>query len=421
MTRRLGLIGCGGMGLRHAYGYIELRTKYDTFELVAVCDRHEVSAEHIASVVEKANGSRPAVYLDYREMLDAESLDAIDITTDTRMHHTLAVAAFERGVNVLTEKPMGLTIKACRAMQAAATKAGRDLSVGEQYRRDPMNRLTKALIDSGAIGQPAFAVKFMIGGGSALMHGTGWRALKSRAGSIILEQGVHESDLLQYFMGDVEGVFAQTGIVARQRVMAGINPNLAPFYQHRVEDEFVGQETVEIDQEDTAFGVLRFAAGTIGQFTITNASHGYSAGVNTVHGSAGTVILPPARSGIGPRVMIEGKSDPLSEEDMLSLVPEWELDDVTAAFWDGTKRMASYDVPFEASDRKLVAIELQELADAIDGKTVPEVGAEVGMKGLALPYAMLESGLSGEVVRMKDVLEGSVSKYQDEINQDIGL
>ena len=49
------------------------------------------------------------------------------------------------------------------------------------------------------------------------MHDTGWRALKSRAGSIIIEQGVHEADLLIYFLGDVESVSAQTGLFTPNR------------------------------------------------------------------------------------------------------------------------------------------------------------------------------------------------------------
>jgi len=409
------------MGLRHALGYIELRAQYKSFDLVAICDRHEEAANHVADVVERATGDRPKIYLDYNEMFESESLDAIDITTDTRMHHTLAIAAFERGVHVLTEKPMGITLAACRAMEVAAVKAGCILSIGEQYRRDPMNRLTRALITAGSIGTPTFAVKFSVGGGSDLMHGTGWRALKNRAGSVILEQGVHESDLLQYFMGDVDTVFARTGILTKIRTMAGINPNLAQFYDHRVEDQFAHGDQVEIDQEDSAFGVIGFTSGATGQFTITNASHGYSAGMNTVHGTSGTIILPPSRSGKPPNVLLEGRDDHLSGDEMLEIVPDWQLDDATAAFWNGETRIASYDMPFESSDRKLVAVELKELADSIDGKITPEVGPEVGMKGLALPYAMLESGLSGEVVSMADVLNGKTDAYQSEIDDDISV
>ena len=101
--------------LRHAFAYIELRKHFDTFELVAVCDRHAESANHVASEVETATGQRPDIYTDFDQMLaDIDDLAAIDITTDTRMHHSFAIAAMKAGVSVLTEKPMGLTMRACR-------------------------------------------------------------------------------------------------------------------------------------------------------------------------------------------------------------------------------------------------------------------------------------------------------------------
>ena len=73
MTLQLAIVGCGGMGLRHAHGYIELRKKFDSFKLVAVCDRYEEAANHVASVVEDATGERPIVYTDLDKMLDSES------------------------------------------------------------------------------------------------------------------------------------------------------------------------------------------------------------------------------------------------------------------------------------------------------------------------------------------------------------
>ena len=123
------------------------------------------------------------IFTDFDQMLTkARYLDAIDIVTDTRMLHVFALRALDTGLHVLTEKPMGLTLALCRKMREMAETKGLLLSVAEQYRRDPMHRLTRALLDGGAIGKPRFALKAMVAGGSALMHNTGWRALKSRAG-----------------------------------------------------------------------------------------------------------------------------------------------------------------------------------------------------------------------------------------------
>ena len=418
MTLSLGLVGCGGMGMRHAHGYIELRKHFDSFTLSAVCDRHEAAANGVASVVEDATGHRPQVFTDYEAML-ASGVDAVDIVTDTRMHHIFALQAFDAGVHILTEKPMALTMKACRLMRDAADMQGLVLSIGEQYRRDPMNRLAKALLEAGAIGDPRYAMKVSLGGGLGLMHDTGWRALKSRAGSVIIEQGVHEADLLIYFLGDIESLIAHTGLFAPLRIREGMHGQIAQFYSHRVEDAFANEQTVTIDQEDTALSLLKFASGAIGQLTITNASIGYGTGINTIHGDAGTMQMPPSRTGSSPSIYTGASSEALTEDEMLSLVPDWELDDVTAAFFDGTTRMASYDVGFEAIDRILVAIEMQELASAIEsGNNNVEVDAEAGMKALAVSYGILESGYSGIPVSLADIMDGTVAEYQSEIDRE---
>ncbi len=422
MTVYSALVGCGGMGLRHAHGYFELRKHFADVKMVAVCDLHESAADYVASAVEAATGDRPAVFTDFDRMLDEQKpLDMVDIVTDTRMHHVFAVKALDAGVNVLTEKPMGITVRACQAMRAAAARSGKSLSVAENYRRDPMNRLAKALIDGGAIGEPYYIFKAGLSGGSALMHDTAWRGLKSRGGFLI-DGGVHESDLLLYFMGEVETIYAVTGLFTPMRKrQGGLVGNLVPFYQHRTEDVFAGQSTVEIDQEDTAFAVLRFASGAIGTYASSNASHGYHVGVNTVHGSSGTIQLPPSRSGIGPRIHLEGREEPIEGDDLLSLVPDWELDDLTAPFWDGARRLSSYDQDFPATDRKIIGLEYLELARAIETGSTLEVGPDTGMEALAISYGTLESGLSGQPVRMSELLEGEVEEYQSEINESAGL
>ncbi len=423
MSLNLGIVGCGGMGMRHAHGYIELRKHFESFTLAAVCDRHRAAAERVASVVEDATGNRPTIFTDYTEMLASNPrLDAIDIVTDTRMHHVFALQAFNAGISVLTEKPMALTMRACRLMRDRAAEKNLVLSIGEQYRRDPMNRLAKALIDAGVIGDPKFAMKVSLGGGSALMHDTGWRALKSRAGSVIIEQGVHEADLLIYFLGDIETIAAHTALAVPKRIRQGMGAQLAAFYSHRVEDAFADEEKVEIDQEDTTIAILRFASGVIGQFTITNASHAYGAGINTIHGDLATMQMPPSRSGIPPKIHIEGRDAPLSESEMLGLVPDWELDDITAVLFEGKRRMSSYDIGFASIDRILIALEMEELARAIQSDKAPvEVDAEAGMKALAVAYGTLESGLSGEPVRLADIMDGTVAEYQRDIDQEAGI
>ena len=137
------------MGLRHVNGIAEVVRTFGTLDLVAVCDRHHTAAAHVAKEAERLMGKAPKIYTDFNEMLDSTvAIDALDITTDTRMHHEFAVSALDAGIHVCVEKPMGLTLKACTVMAQAAIRSGKTLAIAENYRRDPMNRLAKELIET---------------------------------------------------------------------------------------------------------------------------------------------------------------------------------------------------------------------------------------------------------------------------------
>ena len=226
------------------------------------------------------------------------ALDAVDIVTSTPAHHVLAIEAMRAGLHVMVEKPMGLTLTACRMMQSVEQETGKVLSISENFRRDPMNRLAKSLIDSGAIGRPYFAVDFSISSAHhGVMHSTVWRAKKDQAGGVVLDAGVHNADLLLYLMGPAVRVYAETDVNDPERIMRPMSdqaPGLAAMYTHRKEagGEDVG-DVVEQDAVDTAFATIRFASGAAGQLIITDASHGYSLGDSVVVGSEGTLYRPP--------------------------------------------------------------------------------------------------------------------------------
>ena len=143
--------------------------------------------------------------------------------------------------------------------------------------------------------------------------------------------------------------------------------------------------------------------------------------MNSVHGTLGTILLPPTRTGRGPEIRLESGNEHIAGDHLLELVPGWQLDDTTAAFWDGRRRMASYDNEFPEIDRKLIAIEYQDLAQAIETGNPPEVDANTAIKTMAVQYSVLESGLTGLPVQVSDVLEGTADEYQRELNEAAGL
>ncbi len=424
MTFKIALVGCGGMGRRHAHGYIELRKYFDSVSMVAVCDVHYDVAEKVADEVGNATGSRPVIYTDFDQMLNQADLDGIAIVTSTPRHHSFAIKAMRSGLHVITEKPMGLTLKACRQMRETSRATGKVMAVAENYRRDPMNRLTKALIDSDAIGTPYFTLDMhAVSSQGAVMHSTVWRAKKDQAGGMVLDGGVHNADMLLYLMGEVDVVYAETAIFEQHRTlrpMIEVAPGLAQMYDHRKEVDYAIGDDVQQTAVDSAFGVIRFKTGALGQLSMTDASHGQSLAASTISGSTGTLYRPGNRSGESPRIVgIDGAE--ITGDALLEMVPDFELDEITSILWDGAKRISSYDLDFQITDSKIIAYEYLDMVRAAETGDDPEVGPQAGMDALALAYALIESRVAGLPISVEDVAEGRVSEFQDEIDEAMGI
>ena len=142
----------GGMGLRHTHGIAEAKRVFGKVRLAAVCDQHIEAADHVASEAERLMGYRPSTYTDFTRMLNTEkNLDLIDIVTDTRMHHVFAIEALSAGVNVITEKPLGITFAEGRKLLDAANAAG--LRIGSAPDTFNLISLPRASISSSVPGK----------------------------------------------------------------------------------------------------------------------------------------------------------------------------------------------------------------------------------------------------------------------------
>src|SRR5215207_6344723 len=216
---RVGIVGCGGMGRRHLAGLAELaRSDARAIDLVAVCDLNERNANDLADEAQSLLGSRPAVFTDLATIVrETDGLEASACTTDSGSHHLVASDLLDLGLHTLCEKPLALTIRGCDHIIAAAQRSGKVLSVAENFRRDPMNRLVRALLDDGAIGERQFIMETAVRGGDTLMI-TPWRHQKL-TGTITLDAGVHSADILQYYFGEAATAFGQTRLYEPTRVV----------------------------------------------------------------------------------------------------------------------------------------------------------------------------------------------------------
>ncbi|MCH8294972.1 Gfo/Idh/MocA family oxidoreductase [Candidatus Poribacteria bacterium] len=416
---RLAIVGCGGMGHRHLYGLAELhRAGWERFDLVGACDPVAENAESLAEQAAEHFGNRPTVVSNLDELAEV-GVEAVDVTTTPRYHHTVAVETLERGWHTMVEKPMGLTVRACNLIRQAAAESDAILSVAENYRRDPINRLAKALLNAGVIGHPRFLIHHTVGGGDRMLISV-WRHQKDQSG-VLLDVGVHYADMIEYLLGEIETVYAKTRLYEpiRKNPAAGgggSGSNPAGVYGRWQKDmpaEF------EATAEDAAYAMLTFKNGVIGQYIEDHAGHGQGFWTRQIHGSRGSIDLPSDRSGGTIALHIEG-NEVVNDDRLLDLVPDFHLDAVTVDLFGGD-RLWCYDFPFPETDRKIIAIEYGDFAEAISGKGTVEVDAEQGTRSVAVSYGILESGETGRLVTIDEMLAESVDAYQQSINESLGI
>ncbi|MBT3341388.1 MAG: Gfo/Idh/MocA family oxidoreductase [Gemmatimonadetes bacterium] len=418
-TIPLAIVGCGGMGHRHLYGLAELtRAGLSPFSLVGACDPDTGNASSLAEQATELLGQRPVVADSLEALAAATDVSAIDLTTTPRYHHTVAVEAFERGWHVMSEKPLGLTARACQLMVRAAGQHGKVLSTAENYRRDPLNRLGKALLDAGIIGDPRLMLQHTMGGGDGMLISV-WRHQKDASG-VLLDVGVHFADILEYYLGPAATVYAQTRLheKTRKNPNAGKQASEGGGIYERWQKDMPAQ--FDATAEDAGYSTMLFESGAVVSYIEDHASRGEGIWKRAIFGSRGSMDLPGDRSGRRLAVHLPGQ-DVQTGASLLDLVPDFHLDEATAALFGGD-RLFEYAFEFVETDRKLIAVEYADFGGAIQGKADhPEVDGVQGARSVAIAYAWMESQVAARAVSVDEVLADQTNAYQADINSSLGL
>ena len=145
---RYGLIGCGDLG--RGWHLPSILNMAD-FEVRALCDVDKSHLDEAIAMVASAGGKADG-YNDYRELLDRNDIDVVQIVVPDHWHSLAAVHACEAGKDVYCEKPLSLTIAEGRAMSNAARRYGRVFQVGTQQRSDYRFHWACDLVRNGRIG-----------------------------------------------------------------------------------------------------------------------------------------------------------------------------------------------------------------------------------------------------------------------------
>ena len=140
---KVGVIGCGRISVMHLIPAKES----DYSELVACCDIKKDRAD----IAAKRFGIK--AYYDYTEMFDHEKLDAVHICLPHYLHVPVSMYAMERGINVLSEKPMSISY--ADALKAVECAKKNDVKYGVifQSRYNDASRLVKNAVESGKLGR----------------------------------------------------------------------------------------------------------------------------------------------------------------------------------------------------------------------------------------------------------------------------
>ncbi|HIJ72955.1 MAG TPA: Gfo/Idh/MocA family oxidoreductase [Candidatus Hydrogenedentes bacterium] len=331
---RIAHIGCGRVSGTH---FAALHHLHDKLELVAVCDIVEQKAADAA----QRTGAPP--YTDYRRMLDMERPDVVTVATPSGLHPEMGIEAAERGIHVVSEKPLGCTLESADALIDACDRHRVHLFTVKQNRLNPTVQLLKRAVENGRFGRINLAQANVFWfRDQAYYDQADWRGTWEFDGGAFMNQASHYVDLLYWLIGPVESVMAFTGTLERH-----------------------------IEAEDTGAAVLRFQNGAMASVNVTMLTCGGDLeGSITLLGSTGSARLA------GPA---------------LNVFERWELADSSAT--DDHVSDANYSPDSVYGSGHLAYY--RHVLEVLEGGAAPNPDGREGRKSLEIILAIYKAAREG--------------------------
>ena len=346
---RLGMIGGGLISAKH----IEGSKNISNGNLVALCD---VNPERKALAEEL----QVPFFTDYLEMISQAGLEGVIDGTPNQYHAEVGIACAERGIHVLTEKPIASTLEEGKQLVEAVNESGISLLVGHHRRYFPLIRRAREIVQSGELGQ-LVGISMLW----ALMKPdnyfeVAWRSQKG--GGPILINIIHEMDNLRFICGDVAEINAR----ARRLVRTG-------------------------EVEDTVTINFELVSGALGTALVTDTtpspwSYELVSGENSDYfktdqdcyrflGTKGSLSFPNMEVWAHPHGRQKGWWEPLMRR----------------------SESVPYSAPFTA--------QLEHFCNVIRGQEEPVITAADGLMTLATTLAVLKSAEIGRSVNPAELLD----------------
>ncbi|HCF88615.1 MAG TPA: oxidoreductase [Firmicutes bacterium] len=229
MKLRFGIIGCGRIAPSHGEALTKMLT--DEAELIAVCD---IIPERANSFGERYGVKK--IYYDHHDLLQDQEIDIVCICTPSGYHAALGIEAANAGKHVVVEKPMALSLADADRLIAACHANKVTLGVVHQNRFNPAIKLVRNAFEAGRFGALTHAnAAIRWCRDQKYYDAASWRGTWAQDGGVLMNQSIHNIDLLQWIMGAPTEIYAYTATRLRQ-----------------------------IEAEDVAVAILKFANGAFG-------------------------------------------------------------------------------------------------------------------------------------------------------------
>lgn len=340
------LIGCGRIAVNHIKAVAN-----NNLDLVAVCD---IDSSKFDTMFEKAGfGDFPGTERcsDYSAMLDAHpEIELVGIATESGEHAKIALDCIERGINVIIEKPMAMSMQDADLIVERSHEKGVKVSVCHQNRFNLAIQKLREALDGGRFGTISHgSINVRWNRGKSYYEQAPWRGTWEQDGGTLMNQCIHGIDLLRWMLGnEVEEVYGAT----RQR-----------FHDY-------------LEAEDVGVAVLKFKNGAVG--TIEGTANVYPKNLEEtlyVFGETGTV-------------KVGGTST--------NNIDVWDFAEETSADAE-TKRL--HEVTSNVYGNGHTAL-YADMIDAIKNDRAPYVDAIAGRNALEIVLAIYKSQKTDEPVKL---------------------
>ena len=344
------IVGCGMIARYHANAIKEIPGA----RVAALVSR---TLKNASDLLKETGIPACPVFSTIEESLKARGVDAVIITTPSGAHREPALAAANAGKHVVVEKPLEITGSRCQDIIDACDRAKVRLCTIFPSRFGDANAALKQVVEAGKFGRLTLGEttckwwrpqKYYDEGG--------WKGTQALdGGGALMNQAIHNVDLLLWMMGPAVAVSGFTAMLAHER----------------------------IEVEDTAVAVIRFKSGALGVIQATTSVHpGYPKTI-AIHGDKGSAVI--------------------EQDDVMrwDFTPETDEDKVVK-----TRFAAKVGASGGAADPKAISHEghrrqLADFVEAVRGNRAPKVDGREGRKSVDLICAIYESNRSGKVVELR--------------------